>query len=311
MRAARYGLSATYWIAQFLRYLFLWYISFASPIFGAFLTYISNIHCRPCHWSVRLDLQTRSAQNSHLPQSASYTNPLSSDHSSLSKHFVQIGLSSDISSKPEEQSSEASEPVRQLFPTPPEIFEHKPPSLLEVCWLSYQHPEPRCDTLFCTSWLVAPKIELKSWSTNLCDISTRVSRLSLSRFNWECSKVPIPLWLGSLRQFLKFMGASRCWFKAGSLKVYGEFILSSRLREETKREGWFEEFEWANELSKPGRTCEISVTRRHGLGTAKVLEREDEHSTVSVCTYVHTRSCSRLLLHMRSSACKKNNDTLS
>lgn len=170
MRAARYGLYATYWIAQFLRYLFLWYISFASPIFGAFLTYISNIHCRPCHWSVRLDLQTRSAQNSHLPQSASYTNPLSSDHSSLSIHFVQIGLSSDISSKPEEQSSEANAPVRQLFPTPPEIFAHKPPSLLEVCWVSYQHPEPRCDTLFCTSWLVAPKIELKSWSTNLCDI---------------------------------------------------------------------------------------------------------------------------------------------
>lgn len=46
--------------------------------------------------------QTRNAQNSHLPQSASCTNPLSSDHSSLSIHFVQIGLSSDISSKPEE-----------------------------------------------------------------------------------------------------------------------------------------------------------------------------------------------------------------
>lgn len=232
MRAERYGLYSTYWIAQFLRYLFLWYISFASPIFGAFLTYISNIHCRPCYWSVRLDLQTRDAENSHLPQSASYTSPLSSDHSSLSIHFVQIGLSSDISSKPEEQSSEANEPVRQLFPTPPKRFAHKPHSLLEVCWAAYRHPEPRCDTLFCTSWLVAPKIEFKSWSTNLCDISTRVSRLSLSLVLIESApKYQFPCGLVLCDKFLWFMAASRCWFKAGSLKVYGEFILWGRLQE--------------------------------------------------------------------------------
>lgn len=79
------------------------FISFASPHIWLLSsrTFLIYIAVPSGHWSVRLDLQLRNAHSSHLPQSASYTSPLSSDHSSLSIHFVQIGLSSDISSKRE------------------------------------------------------------------------------------------------------------------------------------------------------------------------------------------------------------------